>query len=137
MDTRTKTTAPKASFVALIATASVLPGAAAMASTDAYGTGAILICNHGGYGFDVYADGPDSFSDDLAGSFDECADWSPASTGQYEIGFSFPYAPPPGTLFQIRIKRNGQTQYKVFSGEGTFHTNVSKNKTTRIDTYVK
>src|SRR5689334_824796 len=38
-------------------------------------TGRIVICNHSGYMFDVYADGPSIREDDLAGSFDECTDW--------------------------------------------------------------
>jgi hypothetical protein len=132
-------TATKAIFVALVATAAALPGTAAMASADSHGgtRGAMVVCNHGGYGFDVYADGPSSFSDDLAGSFDECADWSPAKAGQYEVGFSFPYAAPPGTLFEVRIKRNGHTTYRSFNNEGSFTTNVGKNQTTRIDFYIK
>jgi hypothetical protein len=35
--------------------------------------GEIVICNHSGYMFDVYADGPSLRTDDLAGSFDECS----------------------------------------------------------------
>ncbi|MGQ0843593.1 MAG: hypothetical protein ACT4QF_05620 [Sporichthyaceae bacterium] len=139
--TRTKATAGKAAGVALVAVAAVLPGTAAVAVADHHQgggkRGAMVVCNHGGYGFGVYADGPDSFSDDLAGSFDECADWSPARTGQYEVGFSFPYATPPGTLFEVRIKRNGHTTYRTFNDEGSFSTNVGKNQTTRIDFYVK
>ncbi len=138
MNARTNTAA-KAIFVALVATAAALPGTAAMASADGHGSrkGAMVVCNHGGYGFDIYADGPSSFSDDLAGSFDECADWSPAKVGQYEVGFSFPYAAPPGTLFEVRIKRNGHTTYRQFNDEGSFTTNVGKNQTTRIDFYIK
>jgi hypothetical protein len=97
----------------------------------------MVVCNHGGYGFNVYADGPDSFVDDLAGSFNECADWSPATPGGYQIGFSFPYAPPPGTLFQIRVKADGTTTYRTFNGQGTFDTNVRPGRTTRIDFYIK
>jgi hypothetical protein len=128
--------ASKAMFVALVATAAVLPGTSAMAQSSGSGYGAMVVCNHGGYGFDIYADGPSSFSDDLAGSFDECADWSPARKGQYEVGFSFPYAAPPGTLFEVRIKRNGHTTYRQFNDEGSFTTNVGNNQTTRFDFYI-
>jgi hypothetical protein len=51
-------------------------------------TGQIVICNHSGYMFDVYADGPSIREDDLAGSFDECTDWRPVLTGGYDIGFA-------------------------------------------------
>ncbi|HEY2833936.1 MAG TPA: hypothetical protein VGJ14_16015 [Sporichthyaceae bacterium] len=108
----------------------------AAAGASASGVGGMVVCNHGGYGFDVFADGPDSFTDDLAGSFNECADWAPAHAGQYEVGFSFPYAAPPGTIFNIRIKRAGHTTYRNFNSEGTFNTNVGRGQITRIDFYI-
>jgi hypothetical protein len=122
------------SVAALSATTFGLSGAAAHATSD--GIGRMIVCNHGGYGFDVFADGPDSFTDDLAGSFNECADWAPARAGAYEVGFSFPYAAPPGTIFNIRIKRNGHTTYRNFNSEGTFNTNVGQGQVTRIDFYI-
>lgn len=127
-----------AMLLAVTAAAALLPAAGATAAVDGYGRyGSMVVCNHGGYGFDIYADGPQAFTDDLAGSFDECADWSPARTGAYEVGFSFPYAAPPGTLFQIRIKRAGHSTYRVFNAEGSFTTNVGARQTTRIDFYVR
>jgi hypothetical protein len=125
-------------FVA--AAAAVALGTVTLAPTTAgassNGVGGMVVCNHGGYGFDVFADGPDSFTDDLAGSFDECADWSPARAGQYEVGFSFPYSAPPGTLINVRVKRAGHTTYRNFNNEGTFNTNVGRGQVTRIDFYI-
>jgi hypothetical protein len=47
--------------------------------------------------------------------------------GEYQIGFS-------GTGHStVRIKRNGHTTYRTINSSGTFDTNVSKGKTTRID----
>jgi hypothetical protein len=121
-----------ASVAALAVTG--LAGTAAHATSES--SGGMIVCNHGGYGFDVFADGPDSFTDDLAGSFNECADWAPAHAGQYEVGFSFPYSAPPGTIFNIRIKRAGHTTYRNFNSEGTFNTNVGPGQITRIDFYI-
>lgn len=139
MNARTKTTAIKASFVALVATAAVLPGSAAMAHHDhggSYGdTGAIVICNHSGYGYGIYADGPSAEQTDLAGSFDECERWD-VLPGAYELGMTA-YAPGSDPLlFQARFKRNGHSIYKVFNGEGTINFNVAEGKTTRVDLFV-
>jgi hypothetical protein len=131
MNIRTGFAAASATALAAI---TLVPAASAQATAD--GVGQMIVCNHGGYGFDVFADGPDSFTDDLAGSFNECADWSPARAGQYEVGFSFPYAAPPGTIFNIRTKRAGHTTYRNFNSEGTFLTNVGRGQTTRIDFYI-
>lgn len=121
--------------VAALAAIAFGPAGTAHATSDS--SGGMVVCNHGGYGFDVFADGPDSFTDDLAGSFNECANWAPAHAGQYEVGFSFPYAAPPGTIFNIRIKRGGHTTYRNFNNEGTFNTNVGRGQITRIDFYIQ
>jgi hypothetical protein len=128
-----KRTGCAAAAAMALATVILVPGTA---GASAGNVGGMVVCNHGGYGFDVFADGPDSFTDDLAGSFNECADWAPARAGQYEVGFSFPYAAPPGTIFNIRIKRAGHTTYRNFNSEGTFDTNVGRGQITRIDFYI-
>ncbi|HEX3827773.1 MAG TPA: hypothetical protein VHV82_10925, partial [Sporichthyaceae bacterium] len=49
--------------------------------------GMIIVCNHSGYMFNVYADGPSIREDDLAGEMDECTSWDKVLTGNYQIGF--------------------------------------------------
>jgi len=96
-------------------------------------SGSIVVCNHGGYAFGVYADGPSTYSDDLAGSFNECANWLGAVPGAYRIGFSFATPPPPGTIIEVRIKAGGTTTYRRFTDEGDFGTNVRPGQVTKID----
>lgn len=84
-----------------------------------------------------YADGPDVFSTDLAGSFDECETWRPAAVGNYQMGISFRTPPPPGTIAEIRIKNSGNTIYQRFTDEGTFAINVLRGKTTRVNTFIR
>lgn len=123
-----------AAAAAVLGTFTTLPATGATAAEISPSrSGAMVVCNHGGYGFRVYADGPSTFSDDLAGSFNECADWRPAKAGAYRVGFSFPEPPPPGTLFEVRIKAGGNTTYRRFTDEGDFGTNVRPGQTTRID----
>jgi hypothetical protein len=99
-------------------------------------TGQIVICNHSGYMFDVYADGPSIREDDLAGSFDECTDWAPVLTGGYDIGFALRVPSQQNVLIQARFKREGHVFYKVFNGQGSVKANVGKGELTRVDLYI-
>ncbi|MGQ0463933.1 MAG: hypothetical protein ACT4QG_01310, partial [Sporichthyaceae bacterium] len=101
--------------VAAAAASAILPAAAASADSP---RGEIVICNHSGYMFDVYAEGPSIRTDDLAGSFDECTDWNRVLPGTYDIGFSLRVPSQQNVLIQARLKRNGHVFYKVFSGQG-------------------
>lgn len=121
---------------AAAATAAVLPAASAFASPyDAF-RGEIVICNHSGYMFDVYADGPSLRSDDLAGSFDECTDWYAVLPGKYDIGFSLRVPSQQNVIVQARFKRDGHVIYKVFNGEGVVSTSVAPESLTRVDLFI-
>jgi hypothetical protein len=99
-------------------------------------TGQIVICNHSGYMFDVYAEGASIRTDDLAGSFDECTDWAPVLTGGYSIGFALRVPSQQNVIIQARFKRENHVFYKVFNGQGVVSSNVAKDETTRVDLYI-
>src|SRR5882757_146427 len=120
---------------AAAATAVALPASAAHAS-DGPPRGEIVICNHSGYMFDVYADGPSIREDDLAGSFDECTDWARVLTGKYDIGFALRVPSQQNVIIQARFKREDHVFYKVFNGQGVVTTNVGRGELTRVDLYI-
>jgi hypothetical protein len=99
-------------------------------------TGEIVICNHSGYMFDVFADGPSIREDDLAGSFDECTDWRPVLIGKYDIGFALRIPSESNVIIQARFKRDGHVFYKVFNHQGIVSTNVGRGELTRVDLYI-
>jgi hypothetical protein len=99
-------------------------------------TGQIVICNHSGYMFDVFADGPSIREDDLAGTFDECTDWRPVLTGKYDIGFALRIPSQANVIIQARFKREGHVFYKVFNGQGIVSTSVANHELTRVDLYI-
>jgi hypothetical protein len=103
---------------------------------DEDGAGLIEVCNHSGYLFDVYADGPSARKDDLAGSFDECTHWSPVHAGRYDIGFGMRTPSVQNVIIQARFKRNGQTFYKTFNHEGVVSTGVGPGSETRVDLFI-
>jgi len=98
--------------------------------------GDIVICNHSGYMFDVYAEGPDLRTDDLAGSFDECTDWDSVAPGSYDIGFSLRVPSQQNVIIQARFKRNGHVFYKVFKSEGIVQGKVAGDRVTRVDLFI-
>ncbi|HEY2834791.1 MAG TPA: hypothetical protein VGJ14_20415 [Sporichthyaceae bacterium] len=98
--------------------------------------GQIVICNHSGYMFDVFADGPSIREDDLAGSFDECTDWARVLTGNYEIGFALRVPSQQNVIIQARFKREDHVFYKVFNGQGIVKANVGRDELTRVDLYI-
>jgi hypothetical protein len=124
-------------FAAAAATAVVLPASSASAATAGGGPrGEIVICNHSGYMFDVYADGPSIREDDLAGSFDECTDWARVLTGRYDIGFALRVPSQSNVIIQARFKRDDHVFYKVFNQQGVVSTNVGYGELTRVDLYI-
>ncbi|MGQ0846569.1 MAG: hypothetical protein ACT4QF_20795 [Sporichthyaceae bacterium] len=129
------TTKRAAVLLAASAIAAVLPGAGAVAA-EKDPAGDLVICNHSGYMFDVYADGPEARTDDLAGSFDECTDWAPLKPGSYQIGFSLRIPSQQNVIIQARFKRAGHTYYKVFNGQGVLSGVVADGKTTRVDLFI-
>jgi hypothetical protein len=98
--------------------------------------GQIVVCNHSGYMFDVFADGPSIREDDLAGSFDECTDWRPVLAGKYDIGFALRVPSQQNVIIQARFKREGHVFYKVFNNQGIVTTNVGRDELTRVDLYI-
>lgn len=98
--------------------------------------GMIVVCNHSGYMFNVYADGPSLREDDLAGSFDECTNWDKVLTGGYNIGFGLRSASAQNVIIQARFKRNDHVYYKVFNREGIIAGFVNKDETTRVDLFI-
>ena len=98
--------------------------------------GELVICNHSGYMFDVYADGPSLRTDDLAGNFDECTDWARVLPGSYDIGFSLRIPSQQNVIIQARMKRDGHVFYKVFNGEGVVNGKVAADRTTRVDLFI-
>ncbi len=100
------------------------------------GAGLIEVCNHSGYLFNVYADGPSIRKDDLAGSFDECTHWAPVRAGHYDIGFGLRSASVQDVIIQARFQRGGQTFYKLFDREGVVAGNVGPGSATRVDLFI-
>jgi hypothetical protein len=98
--------------------------------------GAIVVCNHSGYMFNVYADGPSVREDDLAGSFDECTDWAKVLTGGYNIGFGLRSASAQNVIIQARFKRDDHVYYKVFNREGIIPAFVNAGEVTRVDLFI-
>ena len=98
--------------------------------------GKIVVCNHSGYMFNVYADGPSIREDDLAGSFDECTDWAPVLTGNYQVGFGLRTASSQNVIIQARFKRNDHVYYKVFNFEGVIQGFVNKDEVMRVDLFI-
>jgi hypothetical protein len=98
--------------------------------------GKIIICNHSGYMFNVYADGPSVREDDLAGSFDECTDWAPVLAGNYYVGFGLRTSSSQNVIIQARFKRNDHVYYKVFNNEGVLQGFVNKDEVMRIDLFI-
>jgi hypothetical protein len=122
---------------AAAASAIVLPASAAhAANTGGVPRGEIVICNHSGYMFDVYADGPSIREDDLAGSFDECTDWARVLPGKYDIGFALRVPSQQNVIIQARFKREDHVFYKVFNHEGVVSTSVGPQELTRVDLYI-
>jgi hypothetical protein len=129
-------------LAAATATAVALPPASAATrgwggyEDEDDGSGLIEVCNHSGYLFDVYADGPSMRKDNLAGSFDECTNWRPVQAGQYQIGFGLHTPSTDNVVIQARFKRHEQTFYKVFNRQGQVTTNVSPGSDTRVDLFI-
>ena len=98
--------------------------------------GTIIVCNHSGYMFNVYADGPSIREDDLAGSFDECTAWDKVLTGNYQIGFGLRTTSTQNVIIQARFKRNDHVFYKVFNNEGVIQGFVNKDEVMRIDLFI-
>lgn len=105
-----------------------VPGTALAGSNQ--GRGYLLVCNHTGYLYGVFADGPSIRTDDLAGDFDECTQWWPVRVGRYEIGYGKAVKFNKKT---VRVKRTDSVSYTTFGDSRTFHVNVQRNKTTRVD----
>lgn len=124
-----------AALVAAAGVAAVLPVTSAAA--DAKPRGELVICNHSGYIFDLFADGPSTRTDDLAGNFDECTDWYRVLPGNYEIGYSLRIPSQQNVIIQARIKREGHVIYKIFkNSSGILKTNVAPDETTRVDLFI-
>ena len=122
---------------AAVSTASVLlPVGSASAHERGPVLGSIQVCNHSGYLFNVYADGPSVRTDDLAGSFDECTDWARVLPGNYQVGFGLRTASSQNVIIQARFKRNDHVFYKVFNNEGVLYTGVGPNQLTRVDLFI-
>ena len=98
--------------------------------------GKVVVCNHSGYMFNVYADGPSVREDDLAGSFDECTDWAKVLTGGYNIGFGLRTASAQNVIIQARFKRDDHVYYKVFNREGVIPAFVNAGEVTRVDLFI-
>lgn len=131
-------------LVAVVASAAIaVPAGAACAHHDPVAAkavpdpgGLIEVCNHSGYLFNVYADGPTARKDDLAGSFDECTHWGPVRSGHYDIGFGLRSASVQDVIIQARFQRGGQTFYKLFNREGVVGGNVGPGSATRVDLFI-
>lgn len=122
---------------AAVSTASVLlPAGAASAHPHGPLLGSIQVCNHSGYVFNVYADGPSLRTDDLAGSFDECTDWARVLPGAYQVGFGLRTVSSQNVIIQARFKRDDHVFYKVFNNEGVLSTNVGPEQLTRVDLFI-
>ncbi len=130
------TTKRAAALLAAAGVAALTPVAGASAA-EAKPRGEMVICNHSGYIFDLFADGPSIRTDDLAGNFDECTDWARVLPGNYDIGYSLRIPSQQNVIIQARIKRAGHVIYKVFKNStGIVKTNVEVDRTTRVDLFI-
>jgi hypothetical protein len=125
-----------ATTAAAAITIPALPAGAATAHGGDDQFGKIIVCNHSGYLFNTYADGPSIREDDLGGSFDECTDWSPVKPGGYDIGFGLKTATSQRVIIQARFKRHGHVYYKSFNNEGVVKSNVGDHETLRVDLFI-
>lgn len=121
--------------VAAAGVTAALPAANA-AADEPLPRGDIVICNHTGYMFGVFADGPSFRQDDLAGSFDECTDWSRVLPGKYDIGFNLRVPSSQSVVIQVRVKRDAQVYYRIFNREGITNASVGKDSVTRADLFI-
>jgi hypothetical protein len=112
------------------------PGPKAHAKKKPPRLGMLVVCNHTGYVFGVYADGPSIREDDIAGSFDECTDWKPVKAGDYDIGFTMRTPSQQPATIQARIERHGVTYYQTFNSQGTLDVNVGAKQVTKIDLFI-
>lgn len=98
--------------------------------------GKLVVCNHSGYMFGVFADGATTTrTDDLAGSYDECTDWKPVPPGSYDLGLNLRVPSQQNVLINLRVKRDGHTIYRRM-GNGTTSIKVSADRTTRVDVFI-
>jgi hypothetical protein len=124
-----------ASTVAVIAM--LAPAAPAGAAVEHWHEhGELEICNHSGYEYGVYADGPSARQADLAG-FDECRHWE-VGVGRYEIGFDrrITADPEQRIIAQARVERGPVTEYRDFDPRGVITTFVSPAHKTRVDLFI-
>ena len=98
--------------------------------------GTIVVCNHSGYMFNVFADGPSIREDDLAGEMDECTNWDKVLTGNYQVGFGLRTTSTQNVIIQARFKRDDHVYYKVFNSEGVLSGFVNKDETMRVDLFI-
>jgi hypothetical protein len=98
--------------------------------------GTIVVCNHSGYMFNVYADGPSIREDDLAGEMDECTNWDKVLTGNYQVGFGMRTTSTQEVKIMARFKRDDHVYYKVFNNEGVLSGFVNKDETMRVDLFI-
>jgi hypothetical protein len=121
---------------ALAVAAVVLQAAPADATVEhRYEHGELEICNHSGYQYGVYADGPSARETDLGG-FDECRHWQ-VRAGRYDIGFDRRInSADQRVIAQARVERGPSTFYKQFDSRGVFTTAVSSAYPTRIDLFI-
>jgi hypothetical protein len=97
--------------------------------------GVLEICNHSGYQYGVYADGPSARQADLGG-FDECRHWT-VRVGRYDIGFNRRVAGvDERVIAQARVERGPTTFYKEFDPRGVITTVVSSAYPTRVDLFI-
>ena len=100
--------------------------------------GRLLVCNHAGYMFKVFADGPSTRHDDLSGEGDECTHWKPVLPGRYTVGFVLRHPSKKPIVISARVKRGSTVFYKVVKpfGGGIALT-IPPDELTRIDLFIR
>jgi hypothetical protein len=122
-----------ATVLAAAAVFAAVPADAQAVDATKPASGTIMICNHSGYLFNVYADGPSIREDDLSGREHECANWKSVLIGSYQIGFGVRIPTNQRVIVGARFKRRGQVLYKSFNNEGVITASIGKGDLLRAD----
>ncbi len=126
------------SGVVLAAAALVVVAVPTVTRAESVPRGRLVVCNHASYIHKVYADGPSSRQEDLAGESDECTHWRPVLPGRYSVGYVARIPSNKNLVFSARVKHGDKLFYKKVKPFGYgVAVHVTPGEVTRIDWFVR